>query len=209
MRKNWQSFTVDSVKSVDFSPTFSHNIVILQFIFSAQQLFISFWRLRVRTSGWRVIAAFRNEPSFPFPGRRFASHPNKSNTTIYMPKESIKIKWYNWSNCCGPLKSGAGGSLLPEFQPGFEHCENYKCRFKNIFILWVAALMQSLQVKDLLYLYSKSIMKTIKQLGVHEPHVNSVSHLNVLSAMYRLTFILWQNFPRLDASTLLVQAESP
>ena len=137
-------------------------------------------------------------------------HIPTNQIQLYMPKESIKIKWCNWSNCCGPLKSGAGGSLLPEFQPDFEHCENYKCRFKNIFILWAAALIQSLQVKDLLYLYSKSIMKTIKQLGVHEPHVNSVSHLNVLSAMYRLTFILtWQNFPRLDASTLLVQAESP
>lgn len=114
------------ISNLFISPSATLNLVINCSSF----LVFRHWRLRARTSGWRVMAAFRNEPSFPFPGEKriTGSHPNKSNNQIlfkdFAKRKVSNTKWYNWSNCSGPLKSGAGGSLLPEFQADFEHCEN-------------------------------------------------------------------------------------
>ena len=194
------------------SPSATLNLVINCSSF----LLFRHWPLRARTSGWRVMAAFRNEPSFPFPGEKRItdSHPNKSNNQILkyysktLPKEKyqkcqvIQLKQLQWASqiwCRRKFAAWVSSRLwtLQKFTTVGSKASSY-------FILWEAAFMQSLQVKHLLYLDSKSIIEKIRAAwSTWTTPKFSISS----ECPKRIVQADLHHHPRLDASTVLVQPE--
>ena len=194
------------------SPSATLNLVINCSSF----LVFRHWPLRARTSGWRVMAAFRNEPSFPFPGEKRItdSHPNKSNNQILkyysktLPKEKyqkcqvIQLKQLQWASqiwCRRKFAAWVSSRLwtLQKFTTVGSKASSY-------FILWEAAFMQSLQVKHLLYLDSKSIIEKIRAAW----STWTTPKLSISSECpKRIVQADLHHHPRLDASTVLVQPE--
>lgn len=135
------------------------------------------------------LSLARNESQVHIPTNQIIKYYSKT-----LPKEKyqkcqvIQLKQLQWASqiwCRRKFAAWVSSRLwtLRKFTTVGSKASSY-------FILWEAAFMQSLQVKHLLYLDSKSIIEKFEQLGLHEPHLNSVSHLNVLSVLYRLTFII-------------------
>ena len=119
-------------------------------------------------------------------------------------------KWYNWNNCSGPLKSGAGGSLLPDFQLDFEHNENLQLSVQKHLHTSFYEELHSCKACKLsicciwIYLDSKSIIEKIRAAWSTwtTPKFSMSS-----GCPKRVVQADLHHHPRSDASTVLVQAE--